>query len=357
MSRYLEICRIAAVALAIGLVASPPAARAVGDERVPAEGKKLAEVEDPAKFFSRKAIDEALPILEKATQSSSIPVMIETMESLGGKTVEEVSLDRASHSGRDGVYILLVKQEKKLEVRVSRKFKETVALQAQKEIRDAFIQGMKQGSPDAALHDGVEAIAKVLPVAVKPPIPESEKEHGLPAAYNFEVRKTENSSLIVRNQVRLSLAGAHRILAGAEKKAAEMGLKVNIAVVDDGGHMLSFDRMDGARPASVYTATTKAVTAATYRQETGPLRKPSNEVDVHLNLSLQNAALASGGKLTTLFGGIPVVVEGQVIGGVGVGGGTGEQDAQVAKAGVEAFLADLKSAEGEAKAEAPAASK
>jgi glc operon protein GlcG len=57
-----------------------------------------------------------------------------------------------------------------------------------------------------------------------------------------------------------------------------------------------------------------------------------------LNLSLQLAAQASGGKLTTLHGGIPIVVDGQVIGGVGVGGGTGEQDAQVARAGVRAFL-------------------
>ena len=60
-----------------------------------------------------------------------------------------------------------------------------------------------------------------------------------------------------------------------------------------------------------------------------------------LNLSLQNAALASGGKITTLYGGVPVVVDGQVIGGVGVGGGTGEQDAQVARAGIQAFADQL----------------
>jgi glc operon protein GlcG len=100
------------------------------------------------------------------------------------------------------------------------------------------------------------------------------------------------------------------------------------------------NQMDGARPASGYTALTKAVTGATFRQETGPLPL-RGEPDVLLNLSLQNAAQASGGKVTTLKGGVPVVVDGQVIGAVGVGGGTGEQDAEVAKAGIQALLEAL----------------
>lgn len=126
------------------------------------------------------------------------------------------------------------------------------------------------------------------------------------------------------------------IIAAAKQKGAAIGVKMNIAVVDDGGHLLAFARMDGARPASGYTALTKAVTGATFRQETGP-RPVTGEPDILLNLSLQNAALASGGKVTTLKGGVPVIVDGQVIGAVGVGGGTGEQDAEVAKAGIQAF--------------------
>src|ERR671912_328362 len=144
----------------------------------------------------------------------------------------------------------------------------------------------------------------------------------------------EDPPLITRNQVRLNLAGAELALKAAKEKAAEMKLKVNIAVVDDGGHLLAFARLDGARPASLYTAITKAVTAATFRQETGPL-PPKGEPDVLLNLSLQNAAASGGGKLTTLKGGVPVVVDGQVVGAVGVGGGTGEQDAEVARAGIK----------------------
>ena len=149
------------------------------------------------------------------------------------------------------------------------------------------------------------------------------------------------SELVTRDRIQLNLAGAEMIVAEAKKKAEELKLKVNIAVVDDGGHLLSFARMDGARPASGYTALTKAVTAATFRQETGPLLA-KGEPDVLLSLSLQNAAAAGGGKLTTLKGSVPVVVDGQVIGAVGVGGGTGEQDADVARAGIKKLLDALK---------------
>ena len=153
--------------------------------------------------------------------------------------------------------------------------------------------------------------------------------------------KPSDAPLVTRNRVQLNLAGAEAILTAAKAKAAEMKLTVNIAVVDDGGHLLAFARMDGARPASGYTAMTKAVTAATFRQETGPL-PPKGEPDVLLNLSLQAAAAAGGGKLTTLKGGVPVVIDGQVVGAVGVGGATGEQDAEVATAGIQALLAAIK---------------
>src|SRR5262249_23606010 len=148
------------------------------------------------------------------------------------------------------------------------------------------------------------------------------------------------SALVARDRIQLNLAGAEMIVAEAGKKAEELKLKVTIAVVDDGGHLLSFARMDGARPASGYTAITKAVTAATFRQETGPL-PPKGEPDVLLNLSLQNAAASGGGKLTTLKGGVPVVIDGQVVGAVGVGGGSGEQDAEVARAGIQKLLTAL----------------
>ena len=150
----------------------------------------------------------------------------------------------------------------------------------------------------------------------------------------------EKSPLVTRNRIQLNLAGAEIVLAAAKKKASELGLKMNIAIVDDGGQLLSFARMDGARPASATTALTKAVSAATFRQETGPM-PAKGEPDLLLSLSLQNAAAASGGKITSLKGGVPIVVDGQVIGAIGVGGGTGEQDVEVAKAGIQALLDSL----------------
>jgi glc operon protein GlcG len=113
--------------------------------------------------------------------------------------------------------------------------------------------------------------------------------------------------------------------------------------------------MEGARPASGYTAITKATTAATFRQPSGPLPAGTTNPDPLLNLSLQNAAMASGGKITTLYGGVPVVVDGQVIGGVGVGGGSGEQDAQVARAGIQAFADQLAKPAAESKQDGPQA--
>jgi len=144
---------------------------------------------------------------------------------------------------------------------------------------------------------------------------------------------------LIRNRAHLTLAGAEAALKAAQAKAAAMNLKVNIAVVDDGGHLLAFARMDGARPASAYTAITKATTAATFRRETGRVDPEGTDptAAILLNLSLQNAASASGGKITTLSGGVPIVIDQQVVGALGVGGGTGEQDAEIAKAGILAI--------------------
>jgi glc operon protein GlcG len=164
----------------------------------------------------------------------------------------------------------------------------------------------------------------LLLVAVAAPAPGQDAEPGL----------------VTRNQVRLNLKGADLALAAAREKAAGLKVAVNIAVVDDGGHLIAFARMDGARPGSAPTATTKAAAAATFRQPTGPL-PAKGEPDPLLSLGVVLAAAAGGGKATPLKGGIPIVVDGQVIGAVGVGGATGEQDAEVAGAGVDALLKAL----------------
>lgn len=153
-------------------------------------------------------------------------------------------------------------------------------------------------------------------------------------------------ALVTQGHSKLTLAGAEKILAAAKAKAGEMKLKVNIAVVDDGGHPIALQRMDGARPASLYTALTKASASATLRAATGPSPAGAKDPDIWLSLSLPLAAGQSGGKFTTLKGGVPVVVSGEVIGAVGVGGGTGDQDVEIAMAGIAAWIDAVNEAEG-----------
>jgi glc operon protein GlcG len=142
-----------------------------------------------------------------------------------------------------------------------------------------------------------------------------------------------NVVMLTRNNIRLTLEGARAILAAAENKAREINVPQNIALVDDGGHLLVFARMDGAKLSSVEVALTKARAAALRRSPTGP--SPSaGEPSVFLSLGLP---LATGGKLTCIRGGLPLMVDGQCVGGIGVSAGTEEEDVQVAQAGMDAL--------------------
>jgi len=142
-----------------------------------------------------------------------------------------------------------------------------------------------------------------------------------------------NGDMLTRNNIRLTLEGARAVLAAAESKARQIKVPQNIAIVDEGGHLLVFARMDGAKLSSIEVALTKARAAALRRAPTGP--SPSMaEPSVLLSLGLP---LATGGKLTCIRGGLPLAVDGQWVGGIGVSAGTEEQDVEVAQAGVEAL--------------------
>jgi len=122
--------------------------------------------------------------------------------------------------------------------------------------------------------------------------------------------------------LKLSSDGAMKLLNAAMAKAREMGVPQCISIVDAGGHLLAFARMDGAFSQSIDTSLMKAMTAASYGIPTGNI-----EAGVDLKL-----AIATRGKRINLPGGLPIIVDGHVIGGIGVGSGTGEQDRQVANA-------------------------
>lgn len=129
--------------------------------------------------------------------------------------------------------------------------------------------------------------------------------------------------MFAKPSIRLTYEGAQAVLQAAVKKAEEMGVPQCIAIVDEGGNLLAFARMDGGKVLSILSAQTKAVTAASIRQPTGGGDKES---EIKL-------ALAQGGRYTNLKGGLPLIIDGQVVGGIGVGSGTGDQDAEVARAG------------------------
>jgi uncharacterized protein GlcG (DUF336 family) len=126
---------------------------------------------------------------------------------------------------------------------------------------------------------------------------------------------------------KLTHEGALKMLRAAMAKAQEMKQPQCISITDDGGHLLAFVRMDGARVLSTESSLKKAVTAASLRNPTGNVN-PANEVKL---------AFATSGRLTNLKGGLPIVIEGKVIGAIGVGSGTGEQDLEVAKAAIAAL--------------------
>jgi glc operon protein GlcG len=122
----------------------------------------------------------------------------------------------------------------------------------------------------------------------------------------------------------LSLDAANKIVAGAIAEAKANNWSVDIAIVDEGGNLLSFQRMDGASIGAIDAAIGKARTASLYRRPTKVLEEVAKTRPAIL--TLPNSVL--------LQGGVPVVVNGQIVGAVGVGGVTSQQDEQIAEAGL-----------------------
>ncbi|MEH2249309.1 GlcG/HbpS family heme-binding protein [Nostoc sp.] len=131
--------------------------------------------------------------------------------------------------------------------------------------------------------------------------------------------------------VELSSAGALVVLHGAMTKAEEIGVPQCIVVVDRGGNLLVFVRMDGAKVLSQISATQKAVTAISSRVATGGMPE---ELAIKLGIT-------TAGQMTNLPGGLPIILDGQVVGAIGIGSGTGEQDVIVAQAGIDALSAAI----------------
>lgn len=136
---------------------------------------------------------------------------------------------------------------------------------------------------------------------------------------------------------RLTHAGARKMVTTAIDAAQREGIAISCAVVDAGGHLIALERMDGGRFHTLHSCTTKAVSAASNRRPTTAKGAVGQDLDVTHALGL---ALAAGPqRWTAMEGGVPVIVEGECIGGIGVSGGDWQTDVRIAKAAVESIEA------------------
>jgi uncharacterized protein GlcG (DUF336 family) len=139
-------------------------------------------------------------------------------------------------------------------------------------------------------------------------------------------------SLLKKERIALTLEGAKLMMEAAERKAREIGVDMDIAIVDAGTNLLCFHRMDHAKITSIDVAINKAFTAAGTRMPTADYAEVAGPGGKAFGIHTSNR-----GRFTIFGGGLPVVVAGQTIGGIGCSSGSVEQDTEVAQAGIEAL--------------------
>ena len=143
---------------------------------------------------------------------------------------------------------------------------------------------------------------------------------------------------------RLELPEARQMIAAAAAKAAAINVLESICVVDDGGHPLALERMDGARITGPQIAWNKAFTAAGHKRSTHLFNTPPNGPALPGNEAF-GIQWSFEGRFAVFVGGFPIVVDGEVVGGIGLSGGNGEQDTACGMAALQA-LADLLGPQG-----------
>lgn len=130
----------------------------------------------------------------------------------------------------------------------------------------------------------------------------------------------------------VNLSDARTVIAAAEKKASEIGQPMNIAVADAGGNLVSHVRMDGAWLGSIDISINKAYTSKAFDIQTKDLAENAQP-----NQQFYGIHASNHGRIMIFAGGIPLVSNDQIVGAIGVSGGTGEQDQAVAEAGAAAL--------------------
>ncbi len=141
---------------------------------------------------------------------------------------------------------------------------------------------------------------------------------------------------IAKQSKRLTLEGARLILAAAVRRADALGVPMDLAVTDDGGHLLAFNRMDGATLTCIDVAVAKAWTAACSRRPTHEIAEIAGPGRPAYGIHISNP-----GRFTIVGGGLPIEIDGQVVGGFGCSGGTLHQDRDVAMTGLRALTSRI----------------
>lgn len=131
---------------------------------------------------------------------------------------------------------------------------------------------------------------------------------------------------------RLSIDEAQILIEGSIIKSNEIGVPMCIAVTDESGHLIRFDRMDGGKVSSISIAVDKAFTGAVARRGTHVYNQLCVPGQPTFGIHVTN-----GGHFSVIGGGLPVTVDGEIVGGVGISSGTAEQDQVVAEAAVAYF--------------------
>mgnify|MGYP003313142384 FL=1 len=126
------------------------------------------------------------------------------------------------------------------------------------------------------------------------------------------------------------------LIEGARKKAEQIEVPMCIAVTDDSGNLVAFERMNGGKAHSVHVAVDKAYTAGSARKATHEYNAANTPGNLAFGIHTE-----AGGRISTVGGGLPVIVQGQCLGGIGSSSGSPQQDMEVSQAGLDHFLDSL----------------
>jgi len=138
----------------------------------------------------------------------------------------------------------------------------------------------------------------------------------------------------MRTVTRLDIEDARKLIAGATLHAQKIGVPMCIAITDESGQLLAFERMEGGKVTSTTIAIDKSFTASAAKKATHEYGGASQPGSPAYGI---NSAI--GGRLIVVAGGLPVIWNGDVVGGIGVSSGTPAQDQEVAQAGIDGWLA------------------